>query len=57
MEIVLSSISSGPRKARTAEKDFGAAGRPGSHVKLYVRFKGRKFERARDRRASRGYKK
>ena len=44
METVLSSISSGPRKARTAEKDFGAAGRPGSHVKLYVCSKGRKFE-------------
>merc|ERR1712019_162636 len=47
----------GPRKARTAEKHFGAAGRPGSHVKPFVRSKGRKFERARGRRASRGYKK
>merc|ERR1712121_282923 len=42
----------GPRKARTAEKHFGAAGRPGSHVKPFVRSKGRKFERARGRRAS-----
>merc|ERR1711970_1193682 len=47
----------GPRKARTAEKHFGAAGRPGSHVKPFVRSKGRKFERARGRRQSRGYKK
>merc|ERR1711923_584826 len=47
----------GPRKARSAEKHFGAAGRPGSPVKPFVRSKGRKFERARGRRASRGYKK
>merc|ERR1711893_75206 len=47
----------GPRKARSAEKHFGAAGRPGGHVKPFVRSKGRKFERARGRRASRGYKK
>merc|ERR1711893_126984 len=47
----------GPRKARTAEKHFGAAGTPSSHVKPLVRSKGRKFERARGRRQSRGYKK
>nr|ALS04794.1 60S ribosomal protein L18 [Pseudodiaptomus poplesia] len=47
----------GPRKQREAVKKFGAAGRPGSHVKPLVRSKGRKFERARGRRASRGYKK
>jgi len=47
----------GPRKARTAEKHFGAAGRPGSHVKPFTRSKGRKFECARGRRESRGYKK
>merc|ERR1712014_288969 len=47
----------GPRKARTAERHFGAAGRPNSHAKPFVRAKGRKFERARGRRASRGYKK
>jgi len=47
----------GPRKQREANKKFGAAGRPGSHVKPLVRSKGRKFERARGRRASRGYKK
>ena len=27
----------GPRKAREAQKHFGAAGRPGSHVKPFVR--------------------
>ena len=32
-------------------------GAPGSHTKPLVRSKGRKFERARGRRASRGYKK
>ena len=47
---------SGPRKSREAVKHFGAAGVPNSHVKPYVRSKGRKFERARGRRASRGYK-
>eukprot|EP00092_Neocalanus_flemingeri_P009077 GFUD01009769.1.p1 GENE.GFUD01009769.1~~GFUD01009769.1.p1 ORF type:complete len:188 (-),score=22.82 GFUD01009769.1:95-658(-) len=47
----------GPRKARVAERHFGAAGRPGSHVKPFVRSKGRKFECARGRRESRGYKK
>merc|ERR1712078_113057 len=47
----------GPRKARTAERHFGAAGRPGSHVKPFTRSKGRKFESARGRRESRGYKK
>merc|ERR1711868_255148 len=47
----------GPRKAREAVKHFGAAGRPGSHVKPFVRSRGRKFETARGRRESRGYKK
>ena len=47
----------GPRKSREAEKHFGPApGVPGSTAKPYVRSKGRKFERARGRRASRGYK-
>nr|ADD38370.1 60S ribosomal protein L18 [Lepeophtheirus salmonis] len=47
----------GPRKAREAEKHFGKApGVPDSHTKPYVRSKGRKFEKARGRRASRGYK-
>jgi len=47
----------GRRTARTAQSKFGAAGLPGSHVRPLVRSKGRKFERARGRRASRGYKK
>jgi len=47
----------GPRKARVAQRQFGAAGKPGSHVKPLVRSKGRKFECARGRRESRGYKK
>ncbi|KAG5462936.1 MAG: ribosomal protein L18e/L15P, partial [Olpidium bornovanus] len=46
----------GPKNAREAFKHFGAAGVPGSHAKPYVRSKGRKFERARGRRASRGFK-
>uniref|UniRef100_A0A2K6B682 Large ribosomal subunit protein uL15/eL18 domain-containing protein n=1 Tax=Macaca nemestrina TaxID=9545 RepID=A0A2K6B682_MACNE len=33
-----------------------APGTPHSHTKPYIRSKGRKFERARGRRASRGYK-
>lgn len=48
----------GPRNAREAVRHFGPApGVPGSHTKPYVRSKGRKFERARGRRASRAYKK
>lgn len=47
----------GPKNAREAVKHFGPApGVPGSTSKPYVRSKGRKFERARGRRASRGYK-
>merc|ERR1712108_129203 len=46
-----------PRKSREAQKHFGAAGRPGSHVKPFTRSRGRKFETARGRRESRGYKK
>ncbi|CAG5126426.1 unnamed protein product [Candidula unifasciata] len=47
----------GPRKARKAFKHFGLApGVPHSHTKPIVRSKGRKFERARGRRKSRGYK-
>ncbi|CAH7401639.1 unknown_gene_12304 [Phodopus roborovskii] len=38
-------------------RHFGKApGTPHSHTKPYVRSKGQKFERARGRRASRGYK-
>merc|ERR1711981_120911 len=47
----------GKRTARKSNRHFGAAGKPGSHVKPFVRAKGRKFERARGRRQSRGYKK
>nr|ABW23172.1 ribosomal protein rpl18 [Arenicola marina] len=47
----------GRRKAREAYRHFGKApGVPHSNTKPYVRAKGRKFERARGRRASRGYK-
>ena len=48
----------GPRNSREAVKHFGLApGVPHSNTKPYVRAKGRKFERARGRRASRAYKK
>eukprot|EP00916_Digyalum_oweni_P019601 GHVL01032660.1.p1 GENE.GHVL01032660.1~~GHVL01032660.1.p1 ORF type:complete len:188 (+),score=21.43 GHVL01032660.1:44-607(+) len=44
-------------KARQAERHFGKApGTPHSRTKPYVRAKGRKFEKARGRRKSRGYK-
>lgn len=47
----------GPRKAREAVRHMGRApGVPHSSTKPYVRSKGRKFEKARGRRASRGYK-
>merc|ERR1712203_911171 len=47
----------GPVKAREAERHFGKApGVPNSKTVPYVRSKGRKFEKARGRRASRGYK-
>ena len=47
----------GRRKARVANRHFGAPGKPNSKAKPFVRSKGRKFECARGRRASRGYKK
>lgn len=48
----------GKRTARVANKHFGKApGVPHSHSRPYVRSKGRKFERARGRRRSCGYKK
>eukprot|EP00088_Acartia_fossae_P058292 TRINITY_DN6820_c0_g1_i1.p1 TRINITY_DN6820_c0_g1~~TRINITY_DN6820_c0_g1_i1.p1 ORF type:complete len:190 (-),score=58.43 TRINITY_DN6820_c0_g1_i1:217-786(-) len=47
----------GPRRQRLAVRQFGAPGKPNSNTKPLVRSKGRKFERARGRRASRGYKK
>merc|ERR1711963_827067 len=46
----------GKKNAREAVKHFGAPGVPGSHAKPYIRAKGRKFERARGRRQSRGFK-
>jgi large subunit ribosomal protein L18e len=47
----------GPKNAREAVKHFGRApGVPQSHTKPYVRSKGRKFEKARGRRNSRGFK-
>ena len=55
--ISVSCLFIGPRKAREVYKHFGRApGVPGSHAKPYVRSKGRKFERARGRRKSRGFK-
>ena len=46
----------GKKTSREAVKHFGAPGVPHSSVKPYVRAKGRKFEKARGRRKSRGYK-
>merc|ERR1719197_344009 len=47
----------GPKMSREAVKHFGPApGVPHSSTKPYVRSKGRKFEKARGRRKSRGYK-
>merc|ERR1712060_119567 len=46
----------GCKSHRETAKHFGAPGIPGSSVKPYVRAKGRKFEKARGRRASRGYR-
>merc|ERR1719236_236453 len=47
----------GPVKARESERHFGKApGVPGSSTAPYVRAKGRKFEKARGRRKSRGFK-
>jgi len=46
----------GPKNAREAFKHFGAPGVPGSSTKPKVRSKGRKFERSRGRRKSRGFK-
>lgn len=46
----------GRRHAREVYRHFFGVAKKG-HVKPYVRSKGRKFERARGRRSSRGYKK
>lgn len=51
-------LMQGERKAREACKHFGKApGVPQSTTRPYVRAKGRKFEKARGRRSSCGYKK
>jgi len=47
----------GPRNARTANKHFGAAGTPSSRTRPRILSEGRKFERSRGRRASKGYRK
>ncbi|KAI8589579.1 60S ribosomal protein L18 [Geranomyces variabilis] len=46
----------GQRSTRESVKHFGTPGKPHSSAKPFVRSKGRKFERARGRRKSRGYK-
>jgi large subunit ribosomal protein L18e len=46
----------GPKNSREAVKHFGAPGVPHSSAKPYVRSNGRKFERARGRRSSKGFK-
>eukprot|EP01090_Pellita_catalonica_P023809 TRINITY_DN9_c0_g1_i2.p1 TRINITY_DN9_c0_g1~~TRINITY_DN9_c0_g1_i2.p1 ORF type:complete len:189 (+),score=28.60 TRINITY_DN9_c0_g1_i2:70-636(+) len=47
----------GRKNARESVKHFGRApGLPGSNTKPYVRAKGRKFEKARGKRSSKGYK-
>ncbi|RZC80730.1 hypothetical protein C5167_043320 [Papaver somniferum] len=46
----------GPKNSREAVKHFGAPGVPHSHSKPYVRSKGRKFEKARGKRNSRGFR-
>ncbi|KAE8010267.1 hypothetical protein FH972_006652 [Carpinus fangiana] len=47
----------GPKNSPEAVEHFGhAAGVPHSHTKPYVRSKGRKFEMARGRRNSRGFR-
>jgi len=44
----------GPKNAREAHKHFGFG--PHKHKKPYIQSKGRKFEKARGRRRSRGFK-
>jgi len=46
----------GPKNARTAVKYFGAAGLPGSKTRPRIESKGRKFQSARGRRNSVGYR-
>ena len=49
-------VLQGCKSQRESAKHFGAPGVSHSHVKPFVRAKGRKFEKARGRRPSRGYK-
>ena len=46
----------GRRNHRESVKHFGTPGAPGSKAQPFVRSKGRKFEKARGRRTSRGFK-
>jgi len=46
----------GPKNARESVRHFGAPGVPGSTTRPRIESKGRKFERARGRRAGCGYK-
>jgi large subunit ribosomal protein L18e len=46
----------GPRNGRTAIRYFGAAGVPNSKTRPRIESKGRKFERSRGRRNSKGYR-
>merc|ERR1711935_33135 len=46
----------GRKSQREANRHFGAPGVPNSSAKPFIRAKGRKFEKARGRRASRGYR-
>jgi len=46
----------GPKNRREAFKHFGAAGVPNSTTKPYIESKGRKFQRARGRRNSKGFR-
>lgn len=55
--LLLKVLLRGPKNSREAVKHFGPApGVPHSHTKPYVRSKGRKFERARGKRNSRGFR-
>ncbi|KAI3856532.1 hypothetical protein MKX03_028374 [Papaver bracteatum] len=45
----------GPKNSREVVKHFGAPGVPHSHNKPYVRSKGRKFDKSRGKRNSRGF--
>mmetsp|Transcript_30724 Transcript_30724/g.74868 ORF Transcript_30724/g.74868 Transcript_30724/m.74868 type:complete len:189 (+) Transcript_30724:61-627(+) len=46
----------GPKNSRESVKHFGAPGASGNHARPYIRSKGRKFEKARGRRRTCGFK-